>query len=371
MQKSGIKLIFAEKKRPKKEISDQRMETSVLQLLQAHPDLANRWHLHERLAREMAVFPPQFDFDLRAIENNPFQIQTHVSKRYGCTMQVVELSSPAGIHIMHSQLVADIDGFVEINARTPYVQLYLALEDNRSYYAEGDLLGKLKKGHQQLFLFQETTVTGFWNAFATNRFLEVNLSIDFLRRFCPTSDELWKKVEDMMHRKQAGSLFPAAVAISKAQEEIIQQLLQIERIPEAWRDFYLQSKISELVILAVSQRQLPSEKPAELPAPMIQLMDKAKEILRDNMHCPPKIEDLAMELGTNQSYLKKFFKERHHMTIHAFLTQERMLAAKQLLKENTKNIYEISRFLGYKNPAHFSTCFKKHYGIRPKNAHQL
>ncbi|QIH35477.1 helix-turn-helix transcriptional regulator [Sphingobacterium sp. DR205] len=37
-----------------------------------------------------------------------------------------------------------------------------------------------------------------------------------------------------------------------------------------------------------------------------------------------------------------------------------------LLTQDDRPINEISRFLGYNNPAHFSARFKKHFGVKPK-----
>lgn len=36
------------------------------------------------------------------------------------------------------------------------------------------------------------------------------------------------------------------------------------------------------------------------------------------------------------------------------------------ISQGDRPVNEISRFLGYNNPAHFSASFKKHFGVKPK-----
>jgi YesN/AraC family two-component response regulator len=48
-----------------------------------------------------------------------------------------------------------------------------------------------------------------------------------------------------------------------------------------------------------------------------------------------------------------------------------MNEAKKLLKTTNAKVYEISDKLGYKDVAHFTKLFKKHFGISPTEYRQL
>lgn len=42
-----------------------------------------------------------------------------------------------------------------------------------------------------------------------------------------------------------------------------------------------------------------------------------------------------------------------------------MERSKMLIKEQNLNINKVSEMVGYKNPGHFSTAFKRYFGFAP------
>ncbi|WP_143424094.1 helix-turn-helix domain-containing protein, partial [Gilliamella apicola] len=79
---------------------------------------------------------------------------------------------------------------------------------------------------------------------------------------------------------------------------------------------------------------------------------------------PPTIEWLAKQVGINQSKLKKGFKQVFGKSIYAYFLTERMNKAKQLLMENS--VTETAVMMGYSNISHFSSAFRKQFGVLPK-----
>ena len=98
----------------------------------------------------------------------------------------------------------------------------------------------------------------------------------------------------------------------------------------------------------------------------IDCMMRAKEIIAGNMEEPPTIPELAKMVGINQQKLKQGFKQVFRTTINQYLIKERMEAARVLLTEGTMNVSEVATRVGYSNKSHFSTKFKQHFGILPK-----
>ncbi len=98
----------------------------------------------------------------------------------------------------------------------------------------------------------------------------------------------------------------------------------------------------------------------------IDCMMRAKEIITSNMEEPPTIPELAKLVGINQQKLKQGFKQVFRTTINQFLIKERMETARILLTEGTMNVSEVATRVGYSNKSHFSTKFKQHFGILPK-----
>ncbi len=77
-------------------------------------------------------------------------------------------------------------------------------------------------------------------------------------------------------------------------------------------------------------------------------------------------EDIAREIYVNKSYLSSIFKSTLGVSVVEYLTNLRMLKAKEYLDNSECNIYEVAERVGYLDPNYFSRCFKKKYGITPK-----
>ncbi|MFT6900443.1 MAG: AraC family transcriptional regulator [Colwellia sp.] len=92
----------------------------------------------------------------------------------------------------------------------------------------------------------------------------------------------------------------------------------------------------------------------------------AKDYLLNDLSAAPTIAELAKIVGLNQCKLKKGFKSLFGSSIYAHFQEERMHRAMQLLKSN--NVTETAMVLGYSNFSHFSTAFRKQFGILPKEA---
>lgn len=92
---------------------------------------------------------------------------------------------------------------------------------------------------------------------------------------------------------------------------------------------------------------------------------KAKEIILNNLHSPPTIPKLSLQIGINQCYLKKGFKEIFGMTVYDFVQEQRMLKAKLLLKQNKYSVSQVADQIGYSSAGNFSNAFKRYAGVFP------
>jgi len=93
----------------------------------------------------------------------------------------------------------------------------------------------------------------------------------------------------------------------------------------------------------------------------------SKDILLRSFNSPPSIEVLAHLCATNESKLKKVFKKVYKTTIYGYIQKLRLEKANLLLKEQSLNIGEIAKKVGYKHQGHFSKLFFEVYGVYPKD----
>jgi AraC family transcriptional activator of pyochelin receptor len=93
----------------------------------------------------------------------------------------------------------------------------------------------------------------------------------------------------------------------------------------------------------------------------------ARDYLVQHLDMPPSLAELARIAGINEFKLKHGFKEMFNTTVFGYLAEQRLELAKHDILEGKKTASEIAFELGYASPQHFSTAFKKKFGVSPKN----
>ena len=77
------------------------------------------------------------------------------------------------------------------------------------------------------------------------------------------------------------------------------------------------------------------------------------------------MEELAHYTGRSLATFKRDFKKVSDLTPEKWLIRKRLEVAYDLMKEGGQKIVDVYAKVGFKNPSHFSTAFKKQYGIPP------
>jgi AraC-like DNA-binding protein len=96
-------------------------------------------------------------------------------------------------------------------------------------------------------------------------------------------------------------------------------------------------------------------------------MVEARDRLLDRIDDPPSLAELARLVGTNEFALKRDFKAAFGTTVYGLLLDHKLEHARALLLDTDRAVGEIAREVGYRHPAHFSTAFKKKYGVPPSS----
>ncbi|NQX60044.1 response regulator [Paenibacillus qinlingensis] len=95
------------------------------------------------------------------------------------------------------------------------------------------------------------------------------------------------------------------------------------------------------------------------------------QIMQDDYGSSLKVSDLARKVGFAENYLSVLFKKETGVKIVDFLTQIRMQKARELLRNPSLKVYEISEMVGYTDANHFSKYFKKIEGLFPLEYRKL
>jgi AraC family transcriptional activator of pyochelin receptor len=135
------------------------------------------------------------------------------------------------------------------------------------------------------------------------------------------------------------------------------------------RRVYIESQTLEILAMQIKQYiddMTPSKQQSVLRKRDMELIIEARNRLLSNLIKPPTIKELAKLTGTNENKLKKGFRLLYNTSINKLLQNERLSKAKLLIAEETYPIKEIARMVGYKHSGHFTSKFKKKFGVLPK-----
>jgi AraC-like DNA-binding protein len=89
------------------------------------------------------------------------------------------------------------------------------------------------------------------------------------------------------------------------------------------------------------------------------------EFLNENYMDELSMEQIAAYTGRSLATFKRDFKKISNLSPQKWLIRKRLETAYVKLKEEGKKVQEVYIEVGFKNPSHFSTAFKKQYGIPP------
>lgn len=97
------------------------------------------------------------------------------------------------------------------------------------------------------------------------------------------------------------------------------------------------------------------------------MMHTEAELLKDFSTPTPGINELAKMAGMSPTKFKMQFKNLFGLPVYEYFQKNRMLFAKQLLKQGDHTIQEVGTAVGYTNLGHFAAAFKKEFGLLPKD----
>lgn len=217
-------------------------------------------------------------------------------------------------------------------------------------------------------IFYCNSLEGKVDWFSNNMFIfEVNLSPSFFAKYLP-DDKTFENFKKQIQKKETGMMSDkGGYPITSKMYMVIQQIMNCN-LKSTFRKLFIESKILELLMLQMEQIQsykTPFKKNEKITASSIDKMYYAKELISQKIDNPLSLSELSTILNTNECTLKKDFKATFNTTVFGYIKELKMKKAKSILLDSNYTISEVSDMIGYKNPQHFTTAFKKYYGFVP------
>lgn len=227
------------------------------------------------------------------------------------------------------------------------IQFELSCNQHNIYYSNGF------KGNSE------------WSNKSKMQVFEVNLLPSFFERYLPNHTHAFKSFRKQLHHSQQSQLCAHNLQITPKMLWVIREILNSQR-QGVFKKMFIEAKVIELLMLQFEQiSEHQCDVFCSLRKADIEKMHQVKEIILNNLATPCSLINLAQRVGTNEFTLKKGFKEVFGTTVFGFWNELKMQESKNLLLEHKLNVSEVSERIGYKNPQHFSTAFKKYFGISP------
>ena len=87
--------------------------------------------------------------------------------------------------------------------------------------------------------------------------------------------------------------------------------------------------------------------------------------MKNNFNKDISINDIAERYDLNINYFSVLFKKKTNSSPINYLTELRIKAAKDYLKNTDESVTDISKKVGYEDSQYFFRVFKKSEGITP------
>lgn len=312
------------------------------------------------------------DFNIYGSGENQLTESRRAVTRPGHSGTIFELASPDGITLGYYNVKSSEPGQVIIRNQHPFIQLSYTLSGHKSYKVAEDKRHpasfKFKKQEYNYLFFPKDQIRLYWEPAERLEIFELGISPELMIRCLPEEHPFLDVVQTNLASNKMAPMSSSNLFIQANSSRILYDILHCP-LEGRYKQLYIKSKVGELLALeleAFEQRTkiLTTNKATKIRPIDIERMHQARDIVVSNIQSPCSLIDLAHQVGTNDAYLKKHFKEVFGTTVFGYLHEVKMKEAKELLLSG-KAVSDVAFLTGYKHVSHFTRAFKKHYGINP------
>ena len=107
---------------------------------------------------------------------------------------------------------------------------------------------------------------------------------------------------------------------------------------------------------------------SEVPSPDDEFLSRALDLVYEHLQDDSYDRDsLASDIGASPSTLYNKLRSLTGLNVSSFIRDIRMKEASRIAEETPSiRVSDLAYRVGFKDPRYFSTCFKKHFGVQPK-----
>lgn len=148
-------------------------------------------------------------------------------------------------------------------------------------------------------------------------------------------------------------------------EAVRQIFSSLYKVPDQIKGHYFKLKVIEIFLLLSIISTTNHEKRSSYRKQQVDIVKAVNEYISTQFMKRITIDSLSDQFDIPTSTLKRCFKGVYGTTIHHYLKECRINAAKHLLQESDQSILEIANAVGYENGSKFTSAFKEATGVTP------
>ena len=241
-----------------------------------------------------------------------------------------------------------------------HVHHCISLKGNMgAHFQYSKLSANLNQHHyHQLFVPGSEYLLGFGLSF-TNVHIEIDREYyaNLLSDSESWSHELRKKIF------QNEIFYPGEQALTPGMMHTIHEIFN-SPLSGSLKRLLIEAKVHELVALQLNTLAGDTQPKKQRPSQR-DVFYSILDFLTIHFLEEHSLKGIARKFGINEFALKKGFRENFHTTVFDFLLNKRLEHARELLLNTNQTIQEVGSLVGYKYPNHFSSAFKKKFGVLP------
>lgn len=277
----------------------------------------------------------------------------------------------SNIHIVHGDFLLRTRGIRMRTIDIPdLIELHFSLSGGEMVTNHfNGLQHRFDANEHNIMYVPEFDGVGIYEGHQPRQFFEIHFLASHFLELVKGSGHLLERFAEKVANREFADLGARNLPITIPMHQCIRDIMQCSYTGRL-KFLFLQSKCIELLTM---QAMAFEQALQSLASSVIKSThDKncilyAREYLLQHIDTPPTLTELAAIAGTNEFKLKKGFKELFNNTVFGYLSDTKLTQAKMLL-QNGCSIKAVADQLGYSSVQHFSTAFKKKFGVPPGKA---
>lgn len=271
-----------------------------------------------------------------------------------------------GIRMSYSESVFRQQGTLDWRGDMKMVTMYFSLK-GKLLMVDKHLNKQFELNTNQHNLFYGSEAAGKMKVEELKmRSFMIQFTEDAFLNITRDGNDTLKRFADKILKGESAALSADNLNINLAIQSCINAIVNCKFVGPLKKMFLLSKAIEILVLQAESYDQLLS--PTKIYSKTDYDKERlvyARDYLMQHIEVPPSLSQLARAAGINEYKLKRGFKEMFGITVFGYLAESRLELARIDLLEARKSVTEIAFELGYSSVQHFSTAFKKKFGVAP------